>query len=299
VDFFPASLNAIAHATALASNYDAELKVVHVVTPIGPIAEGLLVSASDVIESMRKESVRRLARVVANARAAGIKVESEIRLGNVHQEITRAMQSYKPDVVAMGTHGRHGVERWFMGSVTERLLRHSSVPLFITSTTRRPRRVASSFRRILVATDFSEGTPSALNYAFSIAQENEAAITLLHVLEAPTDMAYENRDRLISETTRNLVKLIPKDAEAWCDVRTRVEMGTAYKRILNILAREKFDLLVMSIHGKSILERVFLGSTAELVVRTAQIPVMLIPPMNKTEKTRGRRPRARKPQASR
>jgi nucleotide-binding universal stress UspA family protein len=290
VDFFPASLSALTYATALASNYDAKLKVLHVVTPVGPLAEGLLVTAADVVDSMKKESERRLAKTLSKVKAGGVAVESEVRVGNVHTEIKRAIQGFRPDLIAMGTHGRQGVERWFMGSATERLLRHNSVPLFTTSTTKKPRRDAFLFRRILVATDFSDGTADALKYAFSIAQENEAAITLLHVIEAPLDTAFENRDRLIASTEKNLSELIPPGAESWCDVRTRIETGTPYRVILKILDKEKFDLLVLNIHGKGMLERVLLGSTAELVVRAARSPVMLIPPMGKTT----RKPRARK-----
>jgi nucleotide-binding universal stress UspA family protein len=292
VDFFPASTSALTYATALASNYEADLRLLHVVSPIGPLVEGSLVTAGDVIESMEKESTRRLARTVSNMKAAGISVHSEIRIGNIHDEIRKAIKRYKPDLVAMGTHGRHGVERWFMGSVTERLLRHTSVPLFTTSTTRKPGRAVSMFRRILVATDFSEGTADAINYAFSIAQENESAITLLHVMEAPVDLAFENRDKMISETRMNLSRLVPREADLWCDVRTRIENGTPYRVILNMLEKEKFDLLVMNIHGKGILERLLLGSTAELVVRAARCPVMLVPPVARTARKSGTRKRA-------
>jgi nucleotide-binding universal stress UspA family protein len=293
VDFFPASLSALTYATALASNYDAELKLLHVVSPISPLAEGLMVTSGDVIESMRKEADRRLASTVKKVKAAGIAVGSEVRVGHVYNEISRAVESYKPDLIAMGTHGRHGIERWFMGSATERLLRHTSVPLLTVSTTKKPGRGASLFHRILVATDFSAGTSEALNYAFSIAQENQAAITLLHVLDAPVDTAFEDREKLFSETTRKLVKFIPKEAETWCDVRTRVERGTAYRRILQILDREKFDLLVLNIHGKGLLERLLLGSSAELLVRGAKCPVMLVPSIP-GKKARSQRPRARR-----
>jgi nucleotide-binding universal stress UspA family protein len=299
VDFSPASQGALTYAAALAANYDARLKLLHVVTPVGPLAEGLLVTAADVIESMKKEAARRLARTAATVRRGEITVESEVRMGNVHNEIKRAIDAYKPDLIAMGTHGRKGVERWFMGSATERLLRSCSVPLFTTSTTRKPRRAGAMFRRILVATDFSEGTADALNYAFSIAQENEAAITLLHVIEAPVDTAFENRDKLVRETGKHLSGLIPREAELWCDIRTRVEHGTPYRVILRILKDETFDLLVMNIHGKGILERVLLGNTAELVVRAASSPVMLIPPMGKAAKRqRARKARVKKAQVS-
>jgi nucleotide-binding universal stress UspA family protein len=111
-----------------------------------------------------------------------------------------------------------------------------------------------------------------LNYAFSIAQENESNITLLHV--APADNVSESAGTLL-ET------FIPDEAWDWCKIQTRVEVGHPYRAIERVLAREKPDLLVMNIHGKGMLHRAILGSTAERVVRSAKCPVLLIPPMKK------------------
>jgi nucleotide-binding universal stress UspA family protein len=228
--------------------------------------------------------------MAARLTKSGITVESGVMVGEVNTEIKRAISAYKPDLVAMGTHGRSGIQRWFIGSTTERLLRHCPVPLITTSMIRKPRPDATRFQRILVTTDFSDGTADALDYAFSIAQENQSAITLLHVIEAPPKSTVPNRKSLVSATLRNLAKLVPPESEAWCDVKTKAEMGTPYQVVLKVLQTGKFDLLVMNIHGKGMLERALLGSTAERVVRAARCPVMLIPPMRKT----ARRPRTRK-----
>src|SRR5438046_9533700 len=112
---------------------------------------------------------------------AGVEVEFEIRVGDVYDEIKQSIETLNPDIIVMGTHGRRGVQRWFLGSTTERLLRHSPVPLItISSTGEKP--ASPGFKRILVTTDFSDGTADALAYAFSVAQENESQISLLHVV---------------------------------------------------------------------------------------------------------------------
>jgi nucleotide-binding universal stress UspA family protein len=71
-------------------------------------------------------------------------------------------------------------------------------------------------------------------------------------------------------------------------VNTQVEIGAPYRIILRVLEDEKIDLLVMNIHGKGMLDRALLGSTAERVVRVAPCPVMLIPPMKRRLKRRAR-----------
>src|SRR5262249_37045701 len=72
---------------------------------------------------------------------------------------------------------------------------------------------------------------------------------------------------------------VPVEAANWCNVYTRVRTGVPYRVILSMLEDEKIDLLVMNIHGKGMLDRALLGSTAERVVRVAPCPVMLMPPL--------------------
>ena len=81
--------------------------------------------------------------------------------------------------------------------------------------------------------------------------------------------------------------LVPAEVRNWCDVTTRVEFGMPYRLILRVLGKEKPDLLVMNIHGKGMMERALIGSTAERIVRSAKCPVLLIPPIKKT-KTAGK-----------
>jgi nucleotide-binding universal stress UspA family protein len=140
-----------------------------------------------------------------------------------------------------------------------------------------------------VTTDFSDGTPDALAYAFSVAQENEARITLLHVIhDAAADVSGKYRDSLVKGVEKQLADLVPGEARNWCDVVTCVETGVPYRIILRTLEDEKVDLLVMNIHGKGMLDRALLGSTAERVVRASSCPVMLIPPMKRKLKRRAR-----------
>src|SRR6516164_11710995 len=128
----------------------------------------------------------------------------ELRIGDVYDQIKECIEAEKPELVVMGTHGRRGVERWFMGSTTEKLMRHSPVPLITISGTGE-KAGTPRFRRILVTTDFSEGTADALAYAFSVAQENESQITLLHVVHDVTaDVSGKYRESLIQGLQKQL-----------------------------------------------------------------------------------------------
>jgi nucleotide-binding universal stress UspA family protein len=228
-------------------------------------------------------------KLAAKVREFGGSVEMQVEVGDVYDEIKQVIEIVKPELLVMGTHGRRGVERWFMGSTTEKLMRHSPVPIVTISAAGDRSSAPPRFRRILVTTDFSDGTPDALAHAFSVAQENESEVTFLHVLhDISADISGKYRDSLVSGVRKQLEDMVPAEARNWCDIVTRVETGVPYRIILRTLEDEKIDLLVMNIHGKGMLDRALLGSTAERVVRAASCPVMLIPPLKRKLRRKAR-----------
>src|SRR5215831_11241590 len=289
VDFFPASNAAVNYGAGLAANYDAVIHLLHVVTPVPVSVYEYAIDSTAILKSVEEASVDEMKNLAARVKGMGVTAETELVVGDVYDEIKRSIDVLKPDLIVMGTHGRRGVERWFMGSTTEKLLRHSPVPMLTISATGEKSLAAPRFRRILVTTDFSDGTSDALAHAFSVAQENDSRITLLHVVhDVAADVSGKYRESLIKGVDKQLLDLVPPEARNWCDVNTRVETGVPYRIILRMLEDEKIDLLVMNIHGKGMLDRALLGSTAERVVRAASCPVMLIPPLKRKLKRRPR-----------
>ena len=289
VDFFPASEAAVSYATGLAANHEATIHLLHVITPSAAGAYDYAIHTAEIVASMEERSMEEMNRLVAKISAKGVVAEPEVRVGDVYDEIKQDIEMVKPDLIVMGTHGRRGVERWFMGSTTEKLLRHSPVPLVTISAAGEKSWTQPRYKRILVTTDFAEGTADALAYAFSVAQENDSEVVLLHVLhDVSMDSLGRYRDVLIGGVRKQLEDLVPPEAVNWYDIVTRVETGVPYRMILRAIEDERPDLLVMNIHGKGMLDRALLGSTAERVVRAASCPVMMIPPMKRKLKRRAR-----------
>ena len=289
VDFSPASNAAVKYAAGLASNYEAKVHLFHVISPVVPTMYDYPIYEVDITKLLEENSTKELKKLEDMIRQAGVEVESQRQLGDVYDEIKKVTQALKPDLIVMGTHGHRAVERWFLGSTTEKLLRHSPAPLVTISAAGEKSFIPPRFQRILVTTDFSDGTPDALTYAFSVAQENESQVTLLHVLhDIDADLSGKYRESLISGVRHQLDNMIPAEARNWCDIVTRVETGVPYRIILRMLEDEKIDLLVMNIHGKGMIDRALLGSTAERVVRAASCPVMMIPPIRRKLKRRAR-----------
>lgn len=268
------------YAAGVAANYGATIQLLHVVTPVVPTAYDYALDTTEIMNSIEAGAAEELKELVGKAKNAGGTAESILRIGDVYDEIKRTIDAVRPDLIVMGTHGRRGVERWFLGSTTEKLLRHTPVPLITISAAGEKSFTPPQFKRILVATDFSDGTPTALAHAFSVAQENESRVTLLHVVHRAeaTDLSDRYRESLICGVRKQLDDMVPAEARHWSEVATRVETGVPYRMILRIIEEERPDLLVMNIHGKGALDRALLGSTAERVVRAASCPVMMIPP---------------------
>src|SRR6516165_6209610 len=239
VDFFPASDAAVTYAVGLAANYDARIHLLHVITPLLPTAYEYAIDTVEIMKSLEKNAADEMSVIVGRAKDAGVRADTEIRIGDVYDEIKRTIEGEKPELLVMGTHGRRGVERWFMGSTTEKMLRHSPVPMLTISATGEKVSTAPRFRRILVTTDFSDGTSDALAYAFSVAQENDARITLLHVIhDASADVSGKYRHSLIQGVEKQLADLVPPEARNWCDVVTCVATGVPYRIILRTLEDE-------------------------------------------------------------
>lgn len=287
VDFSPASLGAADYAIGLAQSYNAKLHLLHIVSPILYGAEQYASTVAEIIDSIEKQSARDMKKLEKKARAAGLTVYTDVRTGDVQRDIESAIRAARADILVMGTHGRGGLEKWFLGSVTERMLRRSPIPVLTLSGLKKIRATPSALRRILVTTDFSEGTTNALNYALSIAQASHAGLTLLHVLEEMRALtSQEYREEVAKQVQRELLKFIPAGAQDWCDIDVRVEAGTPYHVILGSVKKQKINLLVMNTHGKGMLDRALLGSTSERVVRAAECPVLLIPPIKSAKSIR-------------
>ncbi|MFB6079723.1 MAG: universal stress protein [Haloferacaceae archaeon] len=122
-----AAERAIDHAVDLAARYDARIHAFYVVdTSAYAALEGAGTTVVDVLEEQGEEAVDE---IVAAAEAAGVEVERVVRHGSPHRNILDYIDEANVDLVVMGTHGRQGLDRYLLGSVTERVVRSSPVPV--------------------------------------------------------------------------------------------------------------------------------------------------------------------------
>lgn len=131
-DFSPASAKAIAQAVRIARENRAELLIVHVMAPIVPMVGDAYISpaAYEALEkSSRQHAQKQLGALVAKAKKAGVRVTPLLLEGSAADQIVRAAKSKRADVIVMGTHGRTGLARLFLGSVAERVVGTAPCPV--------------------------------------------------------------------------------------------------------------------------------------------------------------------------
>lgn len=134
VDFSPAGKSALDEALGLARTLDAAITLLHVYELPQPIPEGGVAYGADVIDALEAAACQMLERVreeLGRDQSEGppIAIEIEARLGVPHEEIVRVARAGDYDLVVMGTHGRTGWRHLLLGSVAERVVRLSSVPV--------------------------------------------------------------------------------------------------------------------------------------------------------------------------
>jgi universal stress protein A len=131
-DFSPASRAAFSRALDMAQRERAELLLAHVLAPVAPfLGEGYVSPQTyDRIErSARMAAQKQLDAMVARARKAGVRAQRLLLTGTPHVEIVRAARSKGADVVVMGTHGRSGLAKLFLGSVAGRVVATAPCPV--------------------------------------------------------------------------------------------------------------------------------------------------------------------------
>ncbi len=282
------SNSAIFYGAAVAREFGARLHLCHVVDfPSVSVRGAEYVFPLDQQENLMERAGEKLNKLMSGQ---SVEWEPVVIAGSPADTISNLVKQRNIDLAITATHGRVGLKRFLLGSVTERLIRSISRPILIV---RPPERELNAeeirslrFKRILVGCDFSSDSDNALNYAFSLAQEFEAAIHLVHVIEP-----FTYRDMLLPDTVVDVVKedlqtrliekltsLIPDEARHWCEIKTLCLGGEPFEELVRYAQMNEIDLITLGVRGRGLVESLLLGSTTDRVIRRATCPVLSVHP---------------------
>ena len=267
-DFSPWSNAALPYALAFAHQYGARLYGAHVVAPdnyflFAPEAWPAYVQQE---EQLQQEALARL-----EEQLRGVPHQAVCGIGDVWEVLGRVIAEHDIDLMVIGSHGRAGLGKLFVGSVAEEIFRRATCPVLSVGPNVSSKAAGEvRFQHIVFATDFSDDSLAALPYALSLAEEDQAQLTLLHVVEEPA-AGIADLEEVKAFLMRRLQKLVPPEAELWCQAECLLEFGRQFARpaarILEIARDQAADLIVLGVrpvHGK-------LGLVAHLASTTAQI----------------------------
>lgn len=275
-DFSQGARRALEIATRLAVEDGAELVVLHswYIPPIAFSMEATF--PAYVVEDLADQAQKGLDAAVAEAIAAGAaRTTGVLRNGVPWSDIVTVLDEGGCDLCVIGTHGRSGLARFLLGSVTEKVIRHAPCSVLAV----RPDSKVQMFSHALVPTDFSDSAAQAVDLARSLVRP-DGTLTLLHVLDLPVPYSGEVTEMpdFARDLDRSAAEALAKAAHRIADrrVTTTTRIGSPGPQALAAAEHDPtIDLVVTGSHGRTGIRRVLLGSVAEKVVRNAKVPVLV------------------------
>jgi nucleotide-binding universal stress UspA family protein len=269
IDYSEASLRGLRYALAVAGPLRASVTALHV---FGDVL------ATPYIANQAEEQARReINEIVRAHRAPGIDLSGMVAWAAPAEGIHRVAEQIDADLLVIGTHARTGVTRALLGSVCESVLRDSRRPIVTIPPARGEAVPFGLPKRILVATDLSKTSAPAVDYAVDLAALVGASVVVLHSY-APSLVlnAREVSAQIAAAAQAALDRALSAGKDRGATIETALREGDPVVAISETAREMNADLLVLGTRGRHGLERLFVGSVAETVIRTASRPVLTL-----------------------
>jgi len=206
-------------------------------------------------------------------------LEALICEGEPHEVIVDVATAKNADLIAMGTHGRKGLKKLFMGSVTSRVIVSSLCDVLIV---KKPFMDCSGrYGSLLVSFDGSEFSKKALERACELSKIDGSEITAVYVIPRYEEMIEFFTSSLIKENLYHDAEKIMEKArsiatEKGLKMNTEIADGDEADKIIETANRLKSDLIIRGTHGWSGINRAIIGSVAERVIINAPCPILVV-----------------------
>jgi nucleotide-binding universal stress UspA family protein len=244
-DFSKAAAEAIPYVKKIAEHYDSNLVALYVrPAVVNPMTEPIT-WAADVDEAKAQDDEHRDEILKT---FAGIRTQALIEEGDIQVCLDNAIEKNNTDLVVIGTRGRTGIGKLFMGSVAEQIFRTVSCPVLTVGPHSDPsHEVSGELREILYATDLSPESRSAAPYAISLAGEFQSRLILVHVIATPDSEDLVEPVNVEPGLEDLLHEIVPADAAARPKTEYFMECCDPAGKILELAHRRGADLIVLGV----------------------------------------------------
>jgi len=284
---------AIRVALRIAERTDAKVKLVRVLATgsffgMAAAAEGTAIAA-ELVKSERDRALSELYALAAECRAtSNAQITVDLHAGPVAEVLEGYTRRNDVDLIVISTHGRSGISRLSLGSVTDSLIRHTTIPILVVKppTSYLNPQVIEGFKRIVVPLDGSTLAEQILPRVLTLAKLEEAEITLLNVViphsysqkEIPdSNLPWWDEDISLAQTY--LFRIAGKLRRNGVAVTTDIVIGeNVASAIGDFAGREKADLIAIATHGRGGLARMLRGSVADAVMHSSRLSMLVLKP---------------------
>jgi nucleotide-binding universal stress UspA family protein len=239
---------------------------------------------------LRERGEEALTEIEELASELGRPVTTTLTEGKPAVQISEYAAEQDADLIVVGRQGLTGLGRRLLGGVTEQVLHRSDVPMLVVSSGDNESRTESDFARILITTDGSENAEVVIPHGIAIARRYESDVHALNVVDLQAaggvfnagGLEKEFVDRLDARGQDAVDRVADNIEEAAPDrtVKTAVERTNSFEGaaagVREYVEENDVDLVVMGSHGRSNLKRQLLGSVASSVLRTVDVPVLVV-----------------------
>ncbi|EMA56062.1 universal stress protein [Halococcus thailandensis] len=275
------AIRAAEHAHYLARTFDA---TAHLVSAADIQTAGGMFNAGGVdrefVERIETENEEAIA--ATEAAFEDDAIETAVLRGKPADAIIEYADENDIDLISMGTHGRTGVSRYVAGSVTERVVRRASCPVLTAKAVERSERTGD-YEDVLIPTDGSDAASAAIEHGIEIARQASARVHAINIIDIGaitltpgSSAASELTERFEAEGERATEEIATRAADVDLDTTTGVYEGLPARDLLAYANEHGIDLITMGTTGRTGLNRYLLGSTAERVIRHAEMPVLAV-----------------------
>ncbi|MFC7098938.1 universal stress protein [Halobaculum marinum] len=265
------------HVAELADATDATVQVVYVADTS---RDSVTTVGSEVVDALEQEGEAVVEEAKGTLVTAGVDVETDVVQGDPAATVVEYADRYGADLIVMPSRGRKGASRVLLGSVAEKVIRLSPVPV-LTVRMREDERLQFPYERVLVPTDGSAAAGHAADHAVALAATLGAEVDVLSVVD-DGGLAADVRSLVgdeddDSEATAAVQTVADAAAEQGVDAVTAVEHGSPAETIEAYVDANDIDLVVLGTTGRGGLDRLLLGSVAERCARSVPVPVLTVP----------------------